>query len=99
MRRPRAANGRITLTASETVIGVELRKTINLGGDDATAGTTKVRPTNVTATIAAEPGADVDPSGVVLLHNGPQGGFTQQFKGAAGDYEVNAVIEALITDA
>ena len=98
-RKSRNANGTISLIATETVIGVELRKEINLGGTDTTAGTTRVRPTNVTATIAAEPGVGEDASGFILLHNGPAGGFTQNFKAAAGDYEVNEVIEALITDA
>lgn len=97
MARKATTNGVVALVATETIIGVELRKTINLGGDDETAGTTKVRPTNVTATIASTPGGSAD--GVILLHNGPAGGFTQQFKGAAGNYAVNAVIAAVITTA
>ena len=35
----------------------------------------------------------------ILLHNGPKGGFSQEFVGVAGDYFVNDVIKALVTTA
>lgn len=95
----------VTLTATETVIGVRIAKTIPAGdfpggthsaGDEF--GDVRVRPTNVTATIASASG-DNDPD-FILLHNGPNGGFTQQFKpGAAGTFRTNAVVTAVITDA
>ena len=91
IRQTTGANtGRIELTATETVIGVELNREIGDG--------VKVRPTNVTAAMAPAPGADANVD-YILLHNGPKGGFTQPFKGTAGFYNVGDVVRALITDA
>ena len=79
------------------VIGVVLERTIANG--------VKIRPTNTTATInvAAGSGAitddERDAAKAILLHNGPKGGFTQQFKGGGGDHLVSDNIAALITDA
>ncbi len=87
--RTKESNGRITLIATETVIGVKLVREID---------GTKVRPSSVTAAIATTAGAGEDPD-FVLLYSGPKGGFTQQFKAAAGQYEVNDAVDALITDA
>lgn len=59
----------------------------------------KVRPTNVTAVIATVPGAEqIEGNGIILLHNGSNGGFTQNPYLATGIYEVNAVVRAVITN-
>ena len=61
-------------------------------------GEVEVRPTNVTATAIVE-----QPTGtyteVVLLKNGPNGGFTQTGLISAGTWYVNEVVDAIITNA
>ena len=92
-----------------TIIGVELFKEIPQGytadgrtpipGEDpALAGSfpqgVKIRPTNVTATC----GESVTTSdNFILLHNGPSGGFTQNYNGATTLF-FNSVVRAVITD-
>lgn len=85
-----------------TIIGVVLTRTIPAGPWQGTGaagseqGDVRVRPTNVTATVSHAAGAEPD---VILLHNGPNGGFTQQFKPttAAANFRTNSVVRAIIT--
>ena len=82
-----------------TIIGVELFKEIPAGfeivGTTITPyGEVKVRPTNVTATCG-ETVATAD--NFILVHNGPNGGFTQNYRGA-GTLFFNSVVRAVITD-
>ena len=85
---------------SGTIIGVELLKEIPQGytvdGTTVTPhGEVKIRPTNVTATV----GESVDESdSFILLHNGPKGGFTQNYNGTATTLFFNSVVRAVITD-
>ncbi len=104
-------NNRYTITAgsaAETVIGVVLKKEIPQSvSDSGTAGSTRytesdqtveIRPTNVTAVISSTAGATNDPD-YIVLKNGPKGGFKQNLPLTAdGVYQVNAVIEAVITE-
>ena len=79
-----------------TIVGVELRKTIEQGFDSNgnPTGEVRVRPTNVTATL----GETVDTAdSFIVLHNGPHGGFTQQYNGADTLF-TNSVIAAVITN-
>lgn len=52
----------------------------------------KVRPTNVTAVITA---SNVD---VILLKNGPKGGFSQKFTPGVTSATVNDVVAAILTE-
>lgn len=94
-----------TLAADTRIVGVVLKTEIPLGivedagvfSEDLTAGTTKVRPTNVTATISSEIGATNEPD-YILLKNGNNGGFSQELPVTTGGiYQVNSVIDAVIT--
>ena len=82
-----------------TIIGVELFREIPQGyeidGTTATPiGEVKIRPTNVTATC----GESIDRAdSFILLHNGPRGGFTQNYNGANTLF-FNSVVRAVITD-
>ena len=91
-----------------TIIGVELFKEIPQGftangrtpipTQNATTGNipggVRVRPTNVTATC----GETVETAdNFILLHNGPAGGFTQNYRGGATLF-FNSVVRAVITD-
>ena len=96
-----------TPTVAATVTGVGLRRTIQ---DDV-----KVRPTNVTATLVLTVGGTYDatsrtfttaPSStheIIMLHNGPSGGFAQNDlrildAGHAGiRVFVNEVVDTLFT--
>ena len=42
---------------------------------------------------------EIEDTDFILLQNGAKGGFRQEFKGPAGQYYVNDVIKALVTDA
>ena len=84
---------------SGTIIGVELFKEIPQGYEvDGTTitpiGAVRIRPTNVTATCG-ESLATAD--NFILLHNGPAGGFTQNYRGADTLF-FNSVVRAVITD-
>ena len=101
MRKEKNTNGLVTLTDDEIIIGVELERFIPQGVDTNgnALGFVKVRPTNVTARIATVAGANqLEENSVILLSNGPHGGFTQQANLAAGNYEVNDVVRAVITN-
>ena len=82
-----------------TIIGVELFREIPQGYEvDGTTvtpiGEVKIRPTNVTATC----GESVETAdNFILLHNGPRGGFTQNYNGANTLF-FNSVVRAVITD-
>ena len=85
-----------------TVVGVVLSTRIPSGsyssglgaGDEE--GDIKIRPTNVTATIGSD--HDIDPD-YILLHNGVNGGFSQQLLLEASEtYRVNSVVKAVITN-
>lgn len=98
---PAPGEGHRTFTnvAANTIIGVRLAKTIPAGDHIAGSagseqGDVKVRPTNVTATIGTT--ADTDPD-YIVLHNGPNGGFTQELKVGSGTFRTNAVVTAVIT--
>ena len=85
---------------SATIIGVELFKEIPQGytvdGTTVTPhGGVKIRPTNVTATCGEAVG---DSDSFILLHNGPKGGFSQNYNGTATTLFFNAVVRAVITD-
>ena len=95
------------IPVAHTIIGVELFKTIPSGytitGTTITphADTVTIRPTNVTATC----GESVETAdNFILIHNGPKGGFTQNYKGGAvgatGNVTLffNSVVRAVITD-
>ena len=102
-RIAKGANGQVAIPANATIIGVELERFINQGvdsqGNPVGIGEVKVRPTNVTARIATVAGANqLEDNSVILLSNGPHGGFTQQARLAQGSYEVNDVVRAVITD-
>lgn len=91
------SNGRIQLVAAESILGVVLETSI-------LENTVRVRPTNTTATINIVAGTGAvtqderDASKLILLHNGPHGGFTQGGALGAGSYLVNDVVAALITN-
>ena len=87
----RAANGEINIPPGETVQGVILNRTIQDG--------VKVRPTNVTAVISFDVSGDENYE-VIVLQNGPKGGFTQQFLIPSDALRVHAneVIRAVVTD-
>ena len=83
-----------------TIIGVELFKEIPQGytvdGTTITPhGDVKIRPTNVTATCGESIG---ESDSFILLHNGPKGGFTQNYNGTAQTLFFNSVVRAVITD-
>ena len=93
-----------TFTATDdTIIGVRLAKVIPAGewqgaspsaGDEE--GDVRVRPTNVTATISTVASEDPD---FIVLHNGPNGGFTQELRvTGAANFRTNAVVTAVITN-
>ena len=90
-------DGRVTLVATEVVTGVILERTIQ-------QNTVRIRPTNTTATIniVAATGtvtqAERDAAKLILLHNGPKGGFTQTGAPGAGDFLVSDNVAAVITD-
>ena len=95
------AMGRVTLADNEIITGVVLEKTIQDG--------IKIRPTNTTATINIVPDTgtvdDAERAGdkVILLHNGPKGGFTQSGFSLDGttadpeDYLVSDNVKAILT--
>ena len=90
---------RTATSVTGTIIGVELFKEIPAGytvnGSTITPhGDVKIRPTNVTATCG-ETVATAD--NFILLHNGPKGGFTQNYRGGATLF-FNSVVRAVITD-
>ena len=64
-------------------------------------GSIRVRPTNVTATITIPQASPLTGSDtVILLKNGPKGGFTQEItpgSHASGELTVNDVISAIVT--
>ena len=94
------AGVRTANVGDNTIIGVELFKEIPQGytvdGTTVTPhGEVKIRPTNVTATV----GESVNESdNFILLHNGPKGGFTQNYNGTATTLFFNSVVRAVITD-
>ena len=91
---------RTAASITGTIIGVELFKEIPQGYETGTGGTitpigaVRIRPTNVTATC----GESIETAdNFILLHNGPGGGFTQNYRGAATLF-FNSVVRAVITD-
>ena len=94
--KPKDANGRVAIVAGEIITGVALEREIQNG--------VKVRPTNVTAVISTVAGTGSTVSdternnSLILLQNGPKGGFTQTGNLAAGSYWVNDVVRGVITD-
>ena len=101
-----------TVPTSATIIGVELFREIPQGYEtDAgnvipVGGMVRIRPTNVTATCgelldgqtANAANIDTAASRFILLHNGPRGGFSQDYKGSQGTLYFNSVVRAVITD-
>ena len=87
----RADDGTINIPPGETVQGVVLARTIQNG--------VKVRPTNVTAVISFDVSGDENYE-VIVLQNGPKGGFTQSFLMPTDALRVtaNEVIRAVVTD-
>ena len=89
--------GRVTLATTDVIVGVVLERTIQNG--------VKVRPTNTTATINIVPDtstvddAERAADKIILLHNGPKGGFTQSgfTMNADGDYLVSENVAHIIT--
>ena len=80
-------------TRGHIVTGVLLRR--ELENDNSV----KVRPTNVTATIGSVPAtAGAGEPDVIILHNGPAGGFNQKVQLAPGTYAVNGVIQGILTE-
>lgn len=84
--------GRVTLAQGDRIVGVVLRSTLRFNED------VKVRPTNTTAAISIAATtvtgnlteAEREMDKIILLYNGPQGGFTQEFVvPAAGEYVVS----------
>ena len=103
-RRAKGANGAPAgqVNVDGRIIGVELERFINQGvdsqGNPVGIGEVKVRPTNVTARIATVTGnGQLEENSIILLSNGPHGGFTQEAMLPNGNYEVNDVIRAVIT--
>ena len=81
-----AAGVRTATGVSGTIIGIELVRNLPNG--------VKIRPTNVTATCGV---SEAEPDQFILLHNGPKGGFSQNYNGADTLF-FNAVVAAVITD-
>ena len=90
----RYINFETTVTASGAgTVTVNAPAAVDLGISTAF---TIVAGTNNAAIVDLE---EYDEDLIILLHNGPAGGFTQQARVAAGEYIVNEVIKAVITDA
>ena len=96
------------LRANERIIGVELARTIPQAKVSTGTGAAdfelreevKVRPTNVTAVIGTEVATPLieNQNDYILLHNGPAGGFRQEYTGPAGLYHFNDVVRAVVTN-
>jgi len=99
------ANGRVTLAADDIIVAVVLRNYLKMQGsaeDDPALA--KVRPTNTTAWINVDRNASADAPSleelerpkVILLQNGPQGGFTQSARLEAGNHLVSDNVRSVI---
>ena len=92
-----------TVTFNPPLAGNGERELVLAAGFYAPIGEVKVRPTNVTATITVALGTPAVNQTLILLKNGPKGGFTQGGVIGTGTgtgivaATVNDVVQAIIT--
>lgn len=95
------ADGRVPIAATTgtLVIGVVLERSLPQNG----GGAVRVRPTNTTATINVVAGTGTvdqterEAAKAILLHNGNNGGFTQEVDLVAGTYLVSDNVAGIFT--
>ena len=85
-----------TVTFNPPLAGNGARELVLAAGFYAPIGEVKVRPTNVTATITVALGTPAVNQTLILLKNGPKGGFTQG--GVIGDGTTSGTVSATVND-